>query len=161
MCLQVISHCSVWGGVNLAVKVQYRTQSQWGCHSAESLLNTNFKPAFGVIWGHPKQTVSTALNIQKYRCNTCSHFSHKLNKLKMAFFLCTKSNYFFQILSAYLLKSNKISHPPDMSGKSRCWLNRTQTQVLGRELPMLVHGMLVTSFISNCICKIMLVGQYN
>ena len=47
---QLISYCRVWGGVNLAVKIQYRAQSQWGCHRTPSLLNTSFKPAR--FWAH-------------------------------------------------------------------------------------------------------------
>ena len=45
--------------------------------------------------------------------------------------------------STHLLKSNKMSRPPDRCGKSRCWLNRIQAQ-LGRELTVLVSGLLVT-----------------
>ena len=70
MCPQLISYCRIWGGVKLAVKVQYRTQSQWGWFSTPRLVNTSSQMQdFGVIWGHQKQTVNTSRNIQKYKCN--------------------------------------------------------------------------------------------
>ena len=43
------------------------------------------------------------------------------------------------MLSTHLLKSNKISHPPDRCGKSRCWLNRTQAQVFPASSPQVRH----------------------
>ena len=82
LCLQLTSYCRVWGGVKSAVKVRYRTQSQWGCHSTASLLNTSFKPAR--LWAHLRAPETNCKYCAKYteiwiyHFVVCSHFSHKL-----------------------------------------------------------------------------------
>ena len=68
----------------------------------------------GSFWGLPKQTMNTALNIQKYDCKTCILLPFLSQvEVKWFSFLCTQNNYFFHIVSTHLLKSNKICHPPE------------------------------------------------
>ena len=90
---------------------------------------------FGVIWGHPKQTVNTALN--------------RNAKIEMQYF-------------AIHLKG-VANQDADWTGFRHRW---------GRELSMLVHGMLLTSIpapawdagdwmlVTSFTSKTMLVGQY-
>ena len=69
-CLQLISYSrGMWGRVKMAVKAQYRTQSQWVYCTQALKLQDRLRA--------PETNCKYCTNIQKYKCNivSCSHFS--------------------------------------------------------------------------------------